>query len=96
MHLTLLLRSYTALSKYYHSTGNNDSIVKYQALMIKIKDSLFNDKQAQQFQNIDFDEEQRQQQVETAKKVSSSELENVFFAGRTFCLLIHSSLAVAK
>ena len=64
----LLLRSYTALSRYYHSTGNNDSIVKYQALMIKIKDSLFNDKQAQQFQNIDFDEEQRQQQVETAKK----------------------------
>jgi signal transduction histidine kinase len=64
----LLLRSYTALSKYYHSTGNNDSIVKYQALMIKIKDSLFNDKQAQQFQNIDFDEQQRQQQVETAKK----------------------------
>ena len=64
----LLLRSYTALSRYYHSTGNNDSIVKYQALMIKIKDSLFNDKQAQQFQNIDFDEQQRQQQVETAKK----------------------------
>jgi signal transduction histidine kinase len=64
----LLLRSYTALSRYYHSTGNNDSIVKYQALIIKIKDSLFNDKQAQQFQNIDFDEQQRHQQVEIAKK----------------------------
>jgi len=64
----LLLRSYTALSSYYQSSRNNDSIVKYQALIIKIKDSLFNDKQAQQFQNIDFDEQQRQQQVETAKK----------------------------
>ena len=64
----LLLRSYTALSHYYHTAGNNDSIVKYQGLIIKIKDSLFNDKQAQQFQNIDFDEEQRHQQVETAKK----------------------------
>jgi signal transduction histidine kinase len=64
----LLLRSYTALSRYYHSTGNNDSIVKYQSLIINIKDSLFNDKQMQQFQNIDFDEQQRQQQIEVAKK----------------------------
>jgi len=64
----LLLRSYTALSSYYQSSGNTDSTVKYQALIINIKDSLFNDKQAQQFQNIDFDEQQRHQQVETAKK----------------------------
>jgi signal transduction histidine kinase len=64
----LLLRSYTALAGYYRTIGNNDSTVKYQALIINIKDSLFNDKQAQQFQNIDFDEEQRHQQIETAKK----------------------------
>jgi len=64
----LLLRSYTALTNYYQSINNNDSIVRYQALMIKIKDSLFNDKQAQQFQNIDFDEQQRHQQIEAAKK----------------------------
>jgi signal transduction histidine kinase len=63
----LLLRSYTALAKYYQSASNNDSTVKYQALIIKIKDSLFNDKQAQQFQNIDFDAVQRKQQVEAAK-----------------------------
>jgi signal transduction histidine kinase len=47
--------------------GNNDSTVKYQALIIKIKDSLFNDKQAQQFQNIDFDAVQRKLQIEAAK-----------------------------
>jgi two-component system NtrC family sensor kinase len=64
----LLLRSYTALSRYYRSIDNNDSTVKYQALIIKINDSLFNAKQAQQFQNIDFDEQQRQQQIEVAKK----------------------------
>jgi hypothetical protein len=64
----LLLRSYTALNRYYHSIGNIDSTVKYQALIIKINDSLFNAKQAQQFQNIDFDEQQRHQQIETAKK----------------------------
>jgi signal transduction histidine kinase len=64
----LLLRSYSALSRYYQSIGNNDSTVKYQALIIKISENLFNAKQAQQFQNIDFDEQQRHQQVETAKK----------------------------
>ena len=63
----LLLRSYTAFAHYYQSLGNNDSTVKYQALIIKIKDSLFNDKQAQQFQNIDFDAVQRKLQIEAAK-----------------------------
>ena len=62
----LLLRSYTALTEYYKSANINDSAVKYQALIIKIKDNLFNYKQAQQFQNIDFDEQQRQQEIETA------------------------------
>ncbi len=63
----LLLRSYTALADYYKTADNNDSAVKYQSLIIKINDSLFNSKQAQQFQNIDFDAQQRQQQIESAK-----------------------------
>ena len=63
----LLLRSYTALADYYKTAQNNDSAVKYQSLIIKINDSLFNSKQAQQFQNIDFDEQQRQQQIEAAQ-----------------------------
>jgi two-component system NtrC family sensor kinase len=63
----LLLRSYTALSEYYKAADNNDSAVKYQSLIIKINDSLFNSKQAQQFQSIDFDEQQRHQQIEAAK-----------------------------
>jgi tetratricopeptide (TPR) repeat protein len=48
----LLLRSYTAMADFYKKMNNNDSIVKYQSLVIKIKDSLFNVKQARQFQNI--------------------------------------------
>ena len=62
----LLLRSYTALTDYYRSANINDSAVKYQSLIIRINDSLFNSKQAQQFQNIDFDEQQRQQEIEAA------------------------------
>ena len=34
----LLLRSYTRLNRYYRIAGNNDSIVKYQALVIKINE----------------------------------------------------------
>src|SRR6185295_18329133 len=55
----LLIRCYTALTGLYKSGKNNDSTVKYQALIIKIKDSLFNSKQAQQFRNIDADAEQK-------------------------------------
>ena len=64
----LLLRSYTALTRHYQTAGDSDSAVKYQALIIKINDSLFNAKQALQFQNIDFEEQQRQQEVEAAQE----------------------------
>ena len=63
----LILRSYTDLAKYYQSAGNSDSTVKYQSLIIKLNDSLFNSKQVQQFQNIDFDATQRKQQIEAEK-----------------------------
>jgi signal transduction histidine kinase len=63
----LLQRSYTALADYYKITHNSDSAVKYQSLIIKINDSLFNSKRVQEFQNIDFEDQQRQQQVEAAK-----------------------------
>ena len=85
----LLLRSYTALGQYYQSAGNSDSIVKYQALIIKIKDSLFNDKQGQQFQNIDFDEQQRKQQVEAAKTAYKNKMtQYALIAGLGVFLLI--------
>ena len=63
----LLLRSYTAFTHYYQAEGNNDSTVKYQALVIKINESIFNSKQSQEFQNIDFNEQQRLSDIEAAK-----------------------------
>ncbi len=76
----LLLRCYTSLADYYKLRKNNDSAVKYQALIIKMDDSLFNVKQAQQFQNIDFDEQQRLQQIEAAKTAERAKF-------RTYLLL---------
>jgi two-component system NtrC family sensor kinase len=63
----LLLRSYTRFTRYYQAEGNNDSTVKYQALIISINDSLFNKKYTQEFQNIDFNEQQRQLELEAAR-----------------------------
>src|SRR5215203_1442429 len=63
----LLLRSYKGFNHYYQLEGNNDSTVKYQALIIKINDSLFSWKQTQEFQNIDFNEQQRLSEIEDAK-----------------------------
>ena len=65
---SLLLRSYTALASFYRTESNNDSIVKYQTMIIKINDSLFNSKQGQQFQNITYDQQQRQLEKEAAEK----------------------------
>ena len=67
-----------AMADFYKQMNNNDSIVKYQGLIISIKDSLFNSKQTRQFQNIDFDEAQRQQELEAAKKrVQQSTAKNI-------------------
>ena len=55
-------------------TSNIDSSSKYQALIIKIKDSIFNSKQIQQFQNIGFDEQQRKQELALAKKTYRDQL----------------------
>ena len=64
----LLKRSYTALVDYYKTINNNDSAVKYQSLIIEINDNIFNVKQTQQFQNIDFNEQQRLSDIEAAKE----------------------------
>ncbi len=69
---SLLLRSYTMQAEYYRIAGKSDSIVNYQNKIIKINDSLFSAKQAQLFQNIDFDVHQKQQQKEAAEKARAN------------------------
>jgi len=65
----LLLRCYQAMAQYYKAISNSDSVVKYQELIIKLNDSIFSSKQVQQFQNIDFDEQQRLQELEKEKEL---------------------------
>ena len=85
----LLLRSYTAFASYYQIAGNNDSTVKYQALIIKINESIFNSKQSQEFQNIDFNEQQRQSEIEAARTAERAKYRtNILVAGLVIFLFI--------
>ena len=84
----LLLRSYTAMSRYYRDAGNSDSTVKYQALIIKINDSLFNAKQAQQFQNIDFEAQQRGEAIMATKREYQNRMQKYFLLGGLGAVLI--------
>ena len=63
----LQVRIYAALADHYQYFSKSDSVAKYLARIIKINENQFSLKQAQQFQNIDFDEEQRKQQLEAAR-----------------------------
>ena len=77
----LLLRAYTRLNRYYRIVGNNDSLVKYQALVIKINEDLFNAKQAHEFQNVDFDAHQQRQELITAEKEYQNRLQKYLLLG---------------
>lgn len=66
--LELSLRTYNTWARYYYLENNNDSIVKYQALIIKVTNNLFNTRNLQQFENINFEEQQKQLAVERAQR----------------------------
>jgi tetratricopeptide (TPR) repeat protein len=83
----LSLRCYTALVDIYKKT-NIDSTVKYQSLIIQINKETFNAKQVQQFQNIDFDEQQRLAEMETARKDYQARLRTNILLGSTFTLVV--------
>jgi len=71
----LLARTWSELAAFYTSTNQSDSTAKYQALIITMKDSLFNSKQAQLFHNIDFNEQQRQQEIANLKNAYRERLQ---------------------
>ena len=84
----LLMNCYTALADFYKNV-NSDSTVKYQSLIIKIKDDIYNSKKTQDFQNIDFDAQQHQQEILAAKKDYQDRQQKYFLlAGLTLFLFL--------
>jgi signal transduction histidine kinase len=87
----LLLRTWSELVQIYNSLDRHDSTVKYQAMIIAMKDSLFNSKQSQLFRNIDFDEQQRQQEMENVKKTYREQVQKY---GLLAGLIVFLSIAI--
>ena len=52
----------------YESGHNADSAYKYLRVMVALKDSLFNQQKSLQFLMLDFDEKQRQKEIETTEE----------------------------
>ncbi|HSF54204.1 MAG TPA: HAMP domain-containing sensor histidine kinase, partial [Algoriphagus sp.] len=89
----LLLRSYSKLTRHHQGIGNIDSLVKYQSMIIKINEDLFNSKQAQEFQNIDFNAQlQRQQILAAEKEYRNRQQKNMLFGGLGVFLIIATIL----
>ncbi len=87
----LLLRTWSELVQIYNLLNRHDSTAKYQAMIIAMKDSLFNSKQAQLFRNIDFDEQQRQQEIENVKKTYREQVQKY---GLLAGLIVFLSIAI--
>lgn len=77
----LLLRCYRELANYYTSIGKSDSSSKYLSRIVELNDKLVALKQIQEFQNIDFEEQQRKDQLEAAEAAFRHRLFNYAMAG---------------
>ena len=84
----LSLRAYNTWARYYYLENNNDSLVKYQAMIIKVSNSLFTTRNLQQFENIDFEELQKQLAVETAQKETRDTWRTYSLLAGLFIILI--------
>jgi two-component system, NtrC family, sensor kinase len=85
----LTLRLYNALATYYQALPDKDSSVKYLNLVILMKDSLSNAKRAREFQNIDYDAQQRKKEIELARKNYRDQLQKyLLLSGLAIFLVI--------
>jgi hypothetical protein len=67
-----MLEAATMLASFFEKT-NNDSTLKYLKITIALKDSLFNQEKTKQVQSLTINEQLRQQEIESAKKIAAEE-----------------------
>jgi two-component system, NtrC family, sensor kinase len=84
-----VLEALTVLAEDYRLMKNNDSTLKYLELKVALNDSLFNKEKSRAIQNLTFNEELRQQEMETARKQYQSQvrLYAVFALSGVFLLI---------
>lgn len=84
----LSLRTYNTWAHYYQLQNNRDSIVKYQALIIKVTNDIVNTNNLQQFENMNFEEHQKQLAVETAQRETRDKWRMYSLLSGLFIILI--------
>ncbi|MGZ3776310.1 MAG: tetratricopeptide repeat-containing sensor histidine kinase [Mucilaginibacter sp.] len=62
-----VMRATELLTNVYQSKSDFKQAFSYQQIMLKARDSLFSQQKTLQVQNLNFEEEQRRQDIETAK-----------------------------
>jgi tetratricopeptide (TPR) repeat protein len=80
--LLSMLDASSMLSSIYRVRGNFDSTMKYTDLSMVIKDTLYNQQKARQFQSLVFREQMREQEMEeTRARAEAERKENIQMLG---------------
>jgi two-component system, NtrC family, sensor kinase len=82
-----LLEAINNLAQVYKVRGNNDSALKYTELSLSLKDSIFSREKIRELQNITFNQQLKQQEIEAAKTEFKNRLRVYFLAGGLAILL---------
>jgi two-component system, NtrC family, sensor kinase len=84
-----VLEALTVLAEDYRLMKDDDSTLKYLELKVALNDSLFNREKSRAIQNLTFNEELRQQEMETTRKQYQSQvrLYAVFALSGVFLLI---------
>jgi two-component system, NtrC family, sensor kinase len=84
-----VLEALTILAQNYRLTNHNDSALKYLELRVALNDSLFNIDKTRAIQNMAFNEQMRQQEIEAARMQVQNRVKlNAVFALSGVFLLI--------
>jgi signal transduction histidine kinase len=84
----LLVSAFTSLSSNYKLRNNVDSAFFYQSLALTLKDSINNIERINQFQNIGFNEQLREQEQEKVKLSYQNKIRTNSLAGGLFTLIV--------
>src|SRR4030095_13116564 len=84
-----ILSSSDALVKLYTSTKNLDSAFKYLQLSYALKDNVYSSEKIKQIQRMDFEEQEKQKEIEASKQTYRGRLRMyVLLSGLVALLLI--------
>ncbi len=87
-----LLEAISNLGQVYKMKGEKDSAIKYIELKHALEDSIFSEDKRRAVQNIAFNEQLKQQEIEAAQAVYQSRLQILALGGGLLALLLVSGI----